>query len=168
MIIQSKEFILKSGDKVLWEYDQEGDLLEIVFQAKEATGTVELTDNIILRFDWLRDEPLSLSIMSASHIFLCCKSRVITPLPLYRPCCQARNNIALHEQIKDHGQDGEDQPGCHVLLDRGKAGGFERGQPHRGGLKLGTGQHDHSKEEFVPGREEGDHGHRHQPRQRQR
>ena len=73
MIIQSKEFILKSGDKVLWEYDQEGDLLEIVFQAKEATGTVELTDNIILRFDWLRDEPLSLSIMSASHIFYAAK-----------------------------------------------------------------------------------------------
>jgi hypothetical protein len=68
MIIQSKELILKSGDKVLWEYDQEGDLLEMTFQAKEATGAVELTDNMILRFDWDRNEPLSLSIMSASHI----------------------------------------------------------------------------------------------------
>src|SRR4029079_16282069 len=48
--------------------DEDNDLLEIVFQPGEATCAVELTDNMILRFDWATSMPLSLSLISFSHL----------------------------------------------------------------------------------------------------
>ena len=43
-------------------------MLEIIFRPDEATGAVELTESIILRFDWASNEPLSLSIISFSRL----------------------------------------------------------------------------------------------------
>jgi len=54
--------------QVLYTYDEEGDLLEIVFRQGEATCAVELTDSIILRFDLDTSEPLSLSLISFSRL----------------------------------------------------------------------------------------------------
>jgi len=55
--------------KTAWyEYDRDGDVLEIIFQPDEATGAVELTESIILRFAWETSEPLSLSIISFSRL----------------------------------------------------------------------------------------------------
>ncbi|OIO88111.1 MAG: hypothetical protein AUK03_16820 [Anaerolineae bacterium CG2_30_64_16] len=51
-----------------YEYDPEGDLLEIVFRRAEATGAVELTESIILRFDLATSEPLSLSLIGFSRL----------------------------------------------------------------------------------------------------
>ena len=59
---------LSDGATVWYEYDQEGDLLEVVFKAAEATAAVELTESIILRFDWHTAEPLSLSFISFSRL----------------------------------------------------------------------------------------------------
>jgi YD repeat-containing protein len=54
---------LSTGKPVRYEYDPEGDLLEIVFRQTEATAAIELTESIILRFDLATSEPLSLSFI---------------------------------------------------------------------------------------------------------
>lgn len=59
---------LSVGKQAEFEYDVDGDLLEIYFQRGNASCTVELTDDIVLRFDWEKVIPLSLALMSASHI----------------------------------------------------------------------------------------------------
>jgi YD repeat-containing protein len=59
---------LSTGKPVRYEYDQEGDLLEIVFHRAEATCAVELTESIILRFDLATSEPLSLSFIGFSRL----------------------------------------------------------------------------------------------------
>jgi len=64
----SLESTLCSGEKVWYEYDQESDLLEVVFKAAEATAAIELTESIVLRFDWETAEPLSLSFISFSRL----------------------------------------------------------------------------------------------------
>lgn len=68
MRLERRELILNTGAKALYEYDPESDLLEIIFQEGEATCAVELTENIILRFDWEKSQPLSLSFMSISKL----------------------------------------------------------------------------------------------------
>ena len=68
MNIERKQLVLRAGKQAIWEYDKKGDLLEIIFQLGEATCAVELTENIILRFDWEKSQPLSLSIMGASQL----------------------------------------------------------------------------------------------------
>jgi hypothetical protein len=68
MAIKQQTFTLNTGEMTLHEYDQDNDLLEIIFQPGEATCAVELTDNMILRFDWATSTPLSLSIISFSHL----------------------------------------------------------------------------------------------------
>ncbi len=60
--------ILSTGKPVNYTYDQEGDLLEVIFRQGEAAGAIELTDSIILRFDQATAEPLSLSFISFSHL----------------------------------------------------------------------------------------------------
>lgn len=54
---------LDDGQTVLYHYDKEGDILEIFFQKGGGCG-VELTDEIVLRYDIKTRKPLSL-------IFLC-------------------------------------------------------------------------------------------------
>ncbi|MCB9105593.1 MAG: DUF2283 domain-containing protein [Anaerolineales bacterium] len=68
MKLEKQELTLKTGQKVLYEYDPDGDLLEIIFQQAEATSAVELTESIILRFNWDTNQPLSLSFISISHL----------------------------------------------------------------------------------------------------
>lgn len=53
---------------VHYEYDSTGDLLEIYFVQGEAAAAVELTDNIVLRFDWESGTPFSLGIISFSTL----------------------------------------------------------------------------------------------------
>jgi hypothetical protein len=67
MNLEKKELKLSSGKTAWYEYDRDGDVLEIIFQPDEATGAVELTESIILRFAWETSAPLSLSIISFSH-----------------------------------------------------------------------------------------------------
>ncbi len=59
---------LNTGQTAQCEYDPTGDLLEIYFVQGEATAAVELTDNIVLRFDWDSGTPCSLSIISFSTL----------------------------------------------------------------------------------------------------
>lgn len=59
---------LSTGQIAQCEYDPNGDLLEIYFVRDEATAAVELTDNMILRFDWDSGTPFSLSIISVSTL----------------------------------------------------------------------------------------------------
>lgn len=68
MKIEKRKLSLSKGEQVEYEYDQEGDVLEIIFQPAEATCAIELTESIILRFDWETSEPLSLSFISFSRL----------------------------------------------------------------------------------------------------
>lgn len=68
LIIQKSEVITDQGQIVQVEYDEEGDILELFFERGPANCAVELSDNIILRFDHAWGKPLSLSLLSYSHI----------------------------------------------------------------------------------------------------
>jgi hypothetical protein len=68
MEIEKREVTLCSGEKVWIEYDREGDLLEIIFRPTEATCAVELTESMVLRFNWDTNEPVSLSLISFSKL----------------------------------------------------------------------------------------------------
>lgn len=66
MNIETRELALPDSEKTRIEYDRETDLLEIIFRNAEATCAVELTESMVLRFDWDTNEPLSLSVISFS------------------------------------------------------------------------------------------------------
>lgn len=68
MKLEKRELTLSTGQTVWYEYAQDSDLLEIIFRPAEATCAVELTESIILRFDWETNEPLSLGFISISHL----------------------------------------------------------------------------------------------------
>lgn len=68
MDLEQKELTLSSGKTGWYEYDRDSDLLEIIFGKGDATCAVELTESIVLRFDWETDEPLSLSFLSISKL----------------------------------------------------------------------------------------------------
>jgi YD repeat-containing protein len=68
MNLEKKELKLNDGATARYEYDRDGDLLEIIFRSGEATSAVELTESIVLRFDWEASEPLSLSFISFSRL----------------------------------------------------------------------------------------------------
>ncbi len=68
MKLEKQTLTLSTGEQVRYEYDQGGDLLEIIFRSAEATCAIELTESIILRFDWETNEPLSLSFISISRL----------------------------------------------------------------------------------------------------
>ncbi|MGH7598300.1 MAG: hypothetical protein ACREOI_18245 [bacterium] len=68
MNIEKRELKLSTGKTACYEYDRDGDVLEIIFQSGEATGAVELTESIVLRFNWETNEPLSLSFISFSRL----------------------------------------------------------------------------------------------------
>ena len=66
MNLEIQEITLSSGQKAQYEYDHDSDLLEIFFCQDEAAAAIELTESIVLRFDWETSTPLSLSLISAS------------------------------------------------------------------------------------------------------
>jgi hypothetical protein len=68
MKLEKRELTLNTGQTAWYEYDQDSDILEIIFQPAEATCAVELTESIILRFEWETNEPLSLSFISISRL----------------------------------------------------------------------------------------------------
>ncbi|MGH7492882.1 MAG: DUF2283 domain-containing protein [bacterium] len=68
MNLDKREITISSGETAWYEYDRKGDLLEIIFRPGEATGTVELTESIILRLDVDKAMPLSLSFISFSRL----------------------------------------------------------------------------------------------------
>lgn len=68
MNIDKHELILRTGEHALYEYDRDSDMLEIIFGSAKATCAIELTESIILRFDWNTNEPLSLSFISLSRL----------------------------------------------------------------------------------------------------
>ena len=68
MKLQKLPLPLTTKQTAWLEYDQDGDLLEIFFRSAEATCAIELTESIILRFDWDTCEPLSLSFISMSQL----------------------------------------------------------------------------------------------------
>ncbi len=68
MKLEKREYILETGETVWYEYDREGDMLEIIFRPAKASCAVELTESIILRFDWAANEPLSLGFISISRL----------------------------------------------------------------------------------------------------
>ena len=61
------EFTLEGGRKVIFSYDKEGDILEIFFTQGKGCG-VDLTDNIVLRYDLESGEPPSLILISFSGL----------------------------------------------------------------------------------------------------
>ncbi len=68
MKLEKRELTLSTGQTARYEYDSDGDVLEIIFQPGEATCATELTESIVLRFDWEKNEPLSLSFISFSRL----------------------------------------------------------------------------------------------------
>jgi hypothetical protein len=68
MKLERRELNLSTGQTAWYEYEQDSDLLEIIFRPAEATCAVELTESIILRFDWETNEPLSLGFISISRL----------------------------------------------------------------------------------------------------
>jgi hypothetical protein len=56
-----------NGQTIICSYDKEGDILEIIFQKGGGLG-VDLTENIVLRYNQERQEPLSLILTSYSHL----------------------------------------------------------------------------------------------------
>ena len=65
-LIETKDY-LNNGQVVQIEYDREGDVLDILF-AKGAGCGIELTDEIVLRYDPTNNRPLSLIFVSFSHL----------------------------------------------------------------------------------------------------
>ena len=68
MKLEKREHILDTGEKVWYEYDRDSDMLEIIFQPANASCAIELTESIILRFDWTTNKPLSLGFISISRL----------------------------------------------------------------------------------------------------
>jgi hypothetical protein len=68
MNLEKKELALSTGQIAWYEYDSDGDVLEIIFQPGEATCAIELTESMILRFDWEKSKPFSLSFISFSRL----------------------------------------------------------------------------------------------------
>ncbi len=65
-LVEHKE-TLDGGLTILYQYDKEGDILEIFFQKGGGRG-VELTDEIVLRYDVKTEKPLSLIILCFSAL----------------------------------------------------------------------------------------------------
>jgi hypothetical protein len=56
------------GQTILYSYDKEGDILEIFFQKGQGGVGVDLTENIVLRYNRSSQEPLSLILISFSRL----------------------------------------------------------------------------------------------------
>ena len=65
-LIETQDY-LDNGQAVQIEYDREGDVLDLLF-AKGSGCDIELTDEIVLRYDPKNNNPLSLIFVSFSHL----------------------------------------------------------------------------------------------------
>lgn len=66
--LHEQQIRLSNGDLALWSYDSEGDVLEIFFHEGPASGTIELTDGIMLRYNREKTCPLSISFIAATTL----------------------------------------------------------------------------------------------------
>ncbi|MFQ5859881.1 MAG: DUF2283 domain-containing protein, partial [Anaerolineae bacterium] len=60
------EVTTEDGQRIRLAYEEEGDILEIVFDGVEATCAVELTDNIVLRFHRQQGRAAGLTLLDFS------------------------------------------------------------------------------------------------------
>jgi hypothetical protein len=60
------DLISDDGHAIHFAYDGEGDILEVVFDSVEATCAVELTEEILLRFNLERGQAAGLTILDFS------------------------------------------------------------------------------------------------------
>jgi hypothetical protein len=65
MQVQRVEFV-DNGQAIHLAYDEESDILEVVFKGIEATCAVELTEHILLRFNLEQERAAGLSILDFS------------------------------------------------------------------------------------------------------
>jgi hypothetical protein len=65
-LMETKDY-LDNGKVAQIEYDREGDVLDILFALGSGCG-IELTDEIVLRYDPTNNKPLSLIFVSFSHL----------------------------------------------------------------------------------------------------
>jgi len=66
--IYKADITLDDSRTIHFMYDRDSDDLEIVFEKGRANCTIELTDNIILRFDKEKEKALSLILISFSTL----------------------------------------------------------------------------------------------------
>ncbi|MCX6050840.1 MAG: DUF2283 domain-containing protein [Chloroflexi bacterium] len=59
--------VILEGQTIIYSYDKEGDILEIIFRDGGGVG-IDLTENIVLRFDQSSGEALSLMLISFSKL----------------------------------------------------------------------------------------------------
>ncbi|MBI3959304.1 MAG: hypothetical protein HY328_10890 [Chloroflexi bacterium] len=59
--------ITLEGQTITYSYDKEGDILEIFFQKEGGLG-IDLTENIVLRYNQEDQKPLSLILTDFSHL----------------------------------------------------------------------------------------------------
>ncbi|MBC8447335.1 MAG: DUF2283 domain-containing protein [Chloroflexi bacterium] len=66
--IYRTEMISNDGRITRFAYDEEGDILELVFDNVEATCAIELTDDVLLRFDLEHEQAAGLTILDFSTL----------------------------------------------------------------------------------------------------
>ncbi len=66
MHIQETEVTFSNDESVHLAYDEECDILEVVFKGIEANCAIELTDHILLRFNLEQERAAGLSILDFS------------------------------------------------------------------------------------------------------
>ena len=66
MHIQKIEVVSDDGQNVHLAYDEECDILEVVFKGIEANCAIELTDHILLRFNLEKERAAGLSVLDFS------------------------------------------------------------------------------------------------------
>lgn len=64
--IHTTDFVSDNGHAIHFAYDEEGDILEVVFDNVKATCAIELTEEILLRFDLERGQAAGLTILDFS------------------------------------------------------------------------------------------------------
>lgn len=64
--IYKTDITFNNGQTIHFMYDRDSDDLEIVFEKGRANCAIELTDNIVLRFDREKEKALSLILLSFS------------------------------------------------------------------------------------------------------
>jgi len=64
--IYKTDITFDDGRTIHFMYDRDSDDLEIVFERRRANCAIELTDNIVLRFDREKEKAISLILLSFS------------------------------------------------------------------------------------------------------
>jgi hypothetical protein len=66
LYLHETDLVSDSGHAVHFAYDEEGDILEVVFDNVKATCAIELTEEILLRFNLERGQAAGLTILDFS------------------------------------------------------------------------------------------------------